>query len=141
MPWFAICDKATGRLVSTATVVADDATLAKRGLEKHDLGQDNPQVNSKRWNEATRRFDNVMPPRPALSLEQFWGRFTVAEREDLLEREQTSAGQGKKKLAAFRQYLTDCRCARLDDPYVVDSVNLMETAGLIGSGRASEILA
>lgn len=60
MTWFAIVETATGRLHATATVVADDETLAKKGLEAIPLAF-NPQAppdggGRHEWDEATRSF-------------------------------------------------------------------------------------
>jgi len=63
MTWFAIYEESTGRLESVGTVVAPAKELVERGLVAKQLAFD-PRVESKRWNEATRDFDDVTLPPP-----------------------------------------------------------------------------
>lgn len=50
MKWFAVCEKATGRLVSTGTVVADPLDS---GLEKIELA-DAPDFSAQDWDPAAK---------------------------------------------------------------------------------------
>jgi hypothetical protein len=77
----------------------------------------------------------------SLSLRDFWRRFTVAEREALQNILATGTQTQKNKLSAFRDYLTTGGNVELNDDYIIASVNLMETAGILASGRAAQILA
>lgn len=70
----------------------------------------------------------------------FWKRFLVAEREVLQNILSTGTQNQKNKLNAFRDYIAVGGNVELNDDYIISSVNLMETVGIIGSGRASIIL-
>ena len=141
MTWFAIFENATGKLVSEGTVVADDAILTAKGLAKKALTFD-PRVNTKRWNEATRDYDDVPAPKPVLEKSEFWQRFTDAEREAVLAAPtDTVLTQAQRnKAAAGIEYLRQLRAVDLGDDVVVRAVNGMETLGLIAVGRAGVIL-
>jgi hypothetical protein len=76
----------------------------------------------------------------SLTLKAFWKRFTVSEREALQGILATGTQPQKNKLNAFRDYLQTGGNVELIDDYIIASVNAMETAGVIGSGRANEIL-
>jgi len=52
--WWAIHEIATGRLESIAQVIADDATLAARGLTKKSIP--GPAGNNEIWDEPTLAF-------------------------------------------------------------------------------------
>lgn len=76
----------------------------------------------------------------SLTLKQFWQRFTPAEREALQNLLATGTQAQKNKLNAFRDYLIQGGDVELNDDYVISSVTLMQTAGLIAGGRAATIL-
>ncbi len=71
----------------------------------------------------------------------FWKRFTVAEREALQNILATGTQPQKNKLNAFRDYVATGGNVELNDDYIIASVTLMETANVIGAGRAAIILA
>lgn len=135
MTWFAVWRTADGELVSVGTVVASPLPA---GLSVTDLGA-NPPTGV--WNSITHVFDPAAVLKPVLSLKDFAQRFTTAEREALQGILATGTQTQKNKLNAFRTYLTDCGNADLNDAYIVASVNLMETAGVLAAGRAAVILA
>lgn len=137
--WFAVYDKTTGRLESLGTVVADDITLARRNLAKLQLSFD-PRVPTKQWNETTRDFDDIPEPKPKISKRDFLDRFTPAEREDIYDAARNGSAAVQKKLNAFLEYVQAVDDVDLGDQYIIDSVTAMETAALIGAGRAAEIL-
>jgi hypothetical protein len=87
-------------------------------------------------------YGNPPPPIVAYSitLKAFWQRFTAAEREALQNIVSTGTQAQKNKLNAFRDYLQTGGNVELNDDYVIASVTLMQTAGIIGAGRAAEIL-
>lgn len=76
----------------------------------------------------------------SLTLKAFWKRFTVAERETLQNILATGTQNQKNKLNAFRDYLLTGGKVELIDDYIINSVNLMETANVIAAGRANTIL-
>ena len=73
-------------------------------------------------------------------------RFTAAERValEIAQLDDPSAPMATRQQAAMlRAYMADVATARyidLDDPVTVAGVQMLETAGLIGAGRAAEIL-
>jgi hypothetical protein len=82
-------------------------------------------------------------PRPdanSLNPRAFWKRFLVAEREELQNMVATGTQQQKNKLNAFREYITTGGNVELDDDYIIASVQLMESAGILDAGRANTIL-
>ena len=93
------------------------------------------------WNVLTHVFDPAPVLKAVLSLRDFWQRFTSTERESLVNIQMTGTQNQKNKLTAFKDYLRDAGLADLNDAYIQTSVNLMETAGVIGAGRAAVILA
>ena len=139
MTWFAVYDQTTGRLESLGTVVADDTTLARRNLVKLQLAFD-PRVPTKQWNEMARDFDNVPEPKPKIGTQEFLDRFTPSEREDIHGARLTAAAEIQKRLNAFLYYIQAADGIDLGDQYIINSVAKMETYGLIGAGRATEIL-
>ena len=85
--------------------------------------------------------DNPVPgPIRSLTLKQFWQRFTVSEREALMGLIATGTQGQKNKLNAFRDYVQTGMNVELDDDYIIASVTLMETAGILSAGRAVVIL-
>ena len=133
MIWFAVYKKTTGRLISTGQVVAPDSVLIAAGAAKLTLAF-NPQVPEKQWNEITRQFDDVVPPKPRLSAREFLERLTETEREDIFDAAKTS-----KKLHAFIETVKVSDMFDPNDPRTIAALNRIETAGLIGPGRAAEV--
>jgi hypothetical protein len=76
----------------------------------------------------------------SLTPRDFWRRFTAAERENLEEKFLTGTQAVKNKVGAFRTYILTGGNVELDDDYIIASVAVMETVGIIGSGRAAVIL-
>lgn len=54
--WFAVIDKATGRLESVGSVVAPRDALEARGLEAHEIGDEAPSFERDDWEPKERRF-------------------------------------------------------------------------------------
>lgn len=134
MPWFAVWRNTDGGLVSTGTVLANPLPT---GLSSFDFGT--PQVGV--WNTATHVFDPAPVLKSVLTLRQFWDRWTQTEREALKNLELTGTQTQKNKLGAFKDYVHDAGMVDCNDAYIQSSVNLAESAGIIGAGRAAVILA
>jgi hypothetical protein len=132
MTWFAVYTIADGSLVSVGTTLG---TLSS-GFSSTSLGANAPVGT---WNTGTLAFDGVAL-KTVLRLGEFAKRFTQAERESLWNIQQNGTATQKQKLGAFKDYLQDAGFADLNDPYIQASVTLMETAGVIGAGRAVQIL-
>ena len=134
MTWYAIYRLSDGELVSVGTSVADPLPA---GLGVTNLGA-NPPTGV--WNKLTHVFDAAAPVRPIISKRDFWKRFTDVERESLYDMSLNGTAAQKRKLGAFRSFITDCEGVDLNDAYVQASVSAMETAGVIGVGRAAQII-
>ena len=76
----------------------------------------------------------------SLPLRGFLRRFTATERETLEDLATNGGPAVRKKLAAFKTYLSVGGYVELDDDYIVAAVAAMEAAGVIAAGRAAEIL-
>ena len=149
MTWYAVFDNTTGSLKSTGSVIVEvgeteaDAIvrLNAKGLGVKTLPGD-PRSISQVWNETTREFDPFTPPPITLDKGDFLALFTEAEREDLFEASRKSNNQNvRRRLQAFFDWLKIVEGVDLGDPYVETAVNGMESASLIGNGRAAFILA
>lgn len=134
MTWYAIYKLSNGELVSTGTSVADPLP---DGLGVANLGE-NPPLGI--WNNVTHVFDPSAALKPVVSRRDFWQRFTASERESLFDMSINGTAGQKKKLGALRAYITDCEGVDLNDAYIQSSVSLMESSGVIGAGRAAQII-
>jgi hypothetical protein len=76
----------------------------------------------------------------SLTQRAFWRRFLVSERETLQNILASGTQTQKNKLNAFRDYVLTGMRVELADDYIIASVTLMETAGVIAAGRATVIL-
>jgi hypothetical protein len=76
-----------------------------------------------------------------LSPKAFWDRWTQAERESLVNLQQTGTQTQKNKLQAFKDYVSVSGVVDCNDSYIQTMVNLAESAGIIAAGRAAVILA
>lgn len=86
------------------------------------------------WNQSTLDYD----PRPIdrrISHTEFMARFTDEEKEDLVE-----AAKTIKKANTFIKMIPMMQIIDRDDTFIVDAVNGMGAVGIIGVGRAAEIL-
>lgn len=135
MTWFAVYRLADGQLVSVGTTVADPLPA---GLAVTNLGENRPEGI---WNSVTHVFDPAPVLKAVLTRREFWRRFLEAEREALQGVMATGTQARKNKLNAFLKYIEDEGHVDLNDAYIQSSVNLMEQAGILGAGRAVEILA
>ncbi len=143
--WYAIYRTADGTLVSVGSVlpnVADvDADLAARRLAKKSYVQRPDQRSGWLWNQTLLDFEDRTADLPAmLAWRDFTARFTTVEREALFAAQRDANLTRRNKIGAFFDYVQSDPNVNLRDPYVQRSVNAMETAGLIGAGRAAVIL-
>lgn len=74
------------------------------------------------------------------SLADFWKRWTPAEREALENMLALGTQVQRDKINAFRAYVRDVGGVDNADPYIVGIMTLAETAGILGAGRAAQIL-
>ena len=82
---FAVYETATGRLVSTGTVVAADEELTARGMSKLEV-----ESADGVWNPETLAFDPAPPTPIRITSVDFIQRFTVQERLTLRAAEKTN---------------------------------------------------
>lgn len=132
--WYAVFYSDTGVLYSVGEVLGNPL---HEGLEAIEVGKERPEGV---WNTEKRIFEPAPVVKPTLSLKELQDRFTKEEREALFG-VQSSALLEKLQLGAFQKYIEYAGGADLNDPYIIESVQLMETAGVIAQGRAAEILA
>lgn len=126
--WFAIVN-ASGELVSTGTVIADDAELAERGLSKIALdGEPGHRV----WNVATQSF--VKPPAPSTVLTrlEFVRRFQPAEFMAI----KTSPDPN---IQFFLYQLESAQEVHPSHPTVQQGLQYLVGAGLLTAERAAAI--
>lgn len=126
MPSFNLVEDSTGKLISQSALPITNIKSGYVVVETAD--------NSGTWNETTRGYDPIQLHR-VVTLKNFIFRFTDAEREALHVKVKTN-----EKAEEFVQTLKIIQSVDLDSGYIVGRVNLMETAGVIGTGRATEIL-
>ena len=135
--FYAVFDKATGRLVSSGSAVAAKLSADLVVKEFADKPRDD-QV----WDEATLGFKSA--PRPTrLRKADFIQRFTLAERRELFgfAHGNTYTAAQQKNLAAFMRYLDFLDQIDLQDAAIVQGVGYLETVGILAAGRAAEVLA
>ena len=122
-----LIETATGRNISQSSIPIPSPKDGYHVVETAD--------NVGVWNESTLVFDPYPSPR-IISTELFIERFTATEQEDIIDAAKTS-----KKANRFIQILKLVQAANLDSEFIQVSVNAMESAGVIGVGRAAEVLA
>lgn len=134
--FYAVYDKASGRLVSSGTVLSAKVDPA---LEVKTFADPPPEGQA--WDEVTLAFK----PRPAkriLRKSDFIQRFTIGERKELFGFQfgnaYTTAQQ--KNLSAFMRYLDFLDRIDMDDTAISGGVQYLESVGVLAAGRASEIL-
>lgn len=129
--WYAIHD-ADGNLRSVGTVLADDATLAAKGLTKRLLPG---QLNGKIWNPATRDFD-ITPPSavPVWTRFEFLSRFTAEERIAMRNLRKTNGA-----LDDFMAMVETAGELRADHPMITQGLAYLVARGWLTKVRADEI--
>lgn len=102
------------------------------------LSESDPSPLGKKWNGST--WEDVPEPEPEpiriLTKLQFRNRFTMEEKAALY-----TAAEANVMLRIFLDDLNAAESIDLDDPATVFGVNTLEQVGIIGVGRAVEILA
>ena len=132
MAWFAVYEVATGRLISTGTSVADDASLTARGLAKRTY-VDSPQVKTKQWNEATQDFDDVSLPKPRISTRTFIVTIPHTEREAMFEAVSNGTPMVRKLVNTFIETAKMVGHVDLGDAQTIGDLDAMVTAGILSA--------
>ena len=124
MTWFNLVDSASGKLISTSSV----SIVAGNGQEIVETAE-----RDGIWNETTKSYDAI-PAQRIISLGDFIARFTDQEQEDFIEATKTI-----KKANTFLNVIKLIGYADLNSDFVTTSLDQMESAGIIGAGRAVAI--
>jgi hypothetical protein len=126
--WYAVLD-ADGHLVSTGTVVADDATLASRGYTKQALDS-NP--TGRVWHPETGMFTDAPVPLKAIPTWEYISRFTAAEYADI-------EGSADAQVRMIMTMLLTTPTVRVGHPQIQASLGYLVSLGLITPQRAAVI--
>lgn len=129
MSWYAVYHSTDGALVSVGSSVADplpSGLASKTYATRPDQGQ-------VRWNPTLLDFEPYKVA-PVLSRVQYAQRFTAAERKAIRDSTDATAQD-----LEYQTRLADT--IDLGSQNVINGVNYLESIGLIGVGRAAEILA
>jgi hypothetical protein len=118
--------------------VASDAVLAAQGMTA--LKGQPPLDATHQWDPPSKSVITVAALKSIPIVLDFWKRFTSTEREALNNLYQTGTQAQKNKMGAFLQYINASGTVDCNDAYIQSSVNLLETSGVIGVGRAAQIL-
>ena len=145
MTWYAVYRNTDQSLISCGQVIPDQATLDAKGYTAIAL-PGNPQGLV--WNAGTLSFDAPVPYRYPISIKDILDLFTEAEREllfkayrqHLMPNDSAMTVNQISKIDAFVEWMKLSEVVSLDHPYFQQSINLMETVGILASGRALEIL-
>lgn len=121
-----VYETSTGKLISSTTLEVKGLRVGLAVKESDKSGT---------WNASALDFD----PRPVtntISKNAFVGRFTDEESEALL-----TASKINNNISMFIQKIDFMGTVDMLSPNLIAAVNRMETEGIIGAGRAAEILA
>lgn len=130
---FAVWRQSDGALVCIATTLA---TPFPAGLGTADVGGTEPTGV---WSPVTLTFSPAPTIKATPTRKAFLARFAQAEREALQNILASGTQTQKNKLNAFLAYIGSDN-VDLNDAYIQASINLMETASVIGVGRAAQII-
>ena len=142
MAWYAVYRQSDGMLVSIGQSVASDAELSAAGLAVIGPRSFDPRQPQYRWNAASIAFDTVTIPRPPISTQAFFERFTDAELGAIISaRDGSSDPNMQLTLKGFFERLRAANEVNLDSQRVIDGLAYLEAQGLIAAGRGAEIRA
>jgi len=144
MPWFAVCDAASGALVSVGEVVPTDGTGAPVnpvGYEIHALGDNAPDLARSRWDPALRAFVADIPVRLEWSPVDWMARFTPLEQVAFERALRAHPDENlRDALAVIDKQLSRAGGVRVDDPRTRTALETMAAAGVIAPARVAELL-
>ena len=121
MPEYIVYERDTGNVVYAYT--ADSAT-------------DFPEYPFRDFSHVVKKPEIVAPPERSVTKLEYLRRFTGQER--------VTIRQAAKENPVLEDYLAMLEIAQeinLDDPDTIAAVNMLESVGLIATGRATEVLA
>ena len=128
---YILCNVETGELlgISEEAISASGAPLQVRTIDR-----DMPDMTKVTWSRNL--LDFVDKPVRALTKLEYLRRFTAEERINVRTVAKTNAA-----LEDFMVLMDLASEINLDDPDTIAGVHMLEAAGLLAQGRASEILA
>lgn len=128
MTWYAVFD-GDGNLVSSGTVVADDAALAAAGYSKVVLSED---PTGKVWNPSEGQFEP--PPAPPIYMPTWeWiQRFTPEEYAAI-------KNSADPAVSMFLLMLTTTSQLNIALPVVQNGLSYLVSQGILSGDRAAEI--
>jgi hypothetical protein len=140
MTLYAVYRISDGALVSIGTVLASNGVLESNGYTYIELSIAPGPFDV--WNPVTHTFDTMPTPKEVLTKQQFVERFTEAEWEDLQAYPTGNAG------TAIQRKRVNGGLKRLEWVDEIDmnlaknqnAINYLETIGIIGAGRAAQII-
>lgn len=142
MAWYAVYQQSDGVLVSIGQTVASDSELSANGYAKAGPFDFDPRHPNYQWNPSTLTFDSIQVPRPPISVQAFFDRFTDAEFGGIVDaRDNHSDPQVRLTIKTFFERLYATSEVNLDSQRVIDGLAYLEAQGLIATGRAAEIRA
>lgn len=136
---YVIYNVSTGADVSRTALLSAIADPLPAGLSFKQVADPSPFFI---WNPAT--LDFVAPPAPrVISKTEFVDRLTVAEHRSFFGAAHGSLVNGQKQnVVSFMMYLMVLGdTVNLDGPSIVTGVNYLQTVGVLGAGRAAQVLA
>lgn len=126
---FCVYNSTTNALLGVDT---DELTPAD-GQSVITLGRDLPDFSIEAWNPAILAFQTK--PTTKLTQKDFLKRFTPTEYAAI-----KSAAAANGTVDYYFQLLLSAEYVCVSDPDTITGVQLLEQAGLLGAGRAAEIL-
>ena len=141
MAWYAVYNVADGALVSIGQTIASDADLTAKGYGKAGPFTYDPRQPGYQWNPDTLTFDTVPIPRPSISTQAFFDRFTDAELGGIIAARDDPNNADSLTLKGFFERLYTAQSVDLDSQRVIDGLAFLEAKGYIAAGRAAEIRA
>jgi hypothetical protein len=140
MALYAIYRIADGALVSIGTVMASQGVLESNGYSYVELVSQPGPFDV--WNPTTHSFNTMPTPKEVLMKQDFVERFTEQEWEDLMAFPTSNVGtaaQRKRVLGGIRRLewvdQIDLNLAKIQN-----SINYLETVGILAAGRAAQII-
>lgn len=142
MAWYAVYQIADGVLVSIGQTVASDSELSAKGLAATGPFDFDPRQPGYQWNPSTLMFDAVPIPRPPISVQAFFDRFTDAELGAIINARDNSTDPNVQiALKGFFERLYAASEVNLDSQRVINGLDYLVSQGLLDPARPAEIRA
>jgi hypothetical protein len=138
--WYAIYRESDGVLVSVGTVLAAPDVLTQNGYVAVEIP--GPPGPYSAWNVTTHSFDTMPTPKDTLSKQDFVERFTEQEWEDFIAYPSSNLGTAaqRRRVNAALKRLEWMEEVDLNLAKTQNAINGLETLGILGAGRAAQII-